>query len=551
MYLNETENFQLLNRFSDFAGVLDEELLSFGLSGQLNAGGGNVDLSLSSLGKVAEDWNAVSFQLANHTFGDARIAYVNTGVYSGNATAKKTAMDIFNGDKELVFGSDKVADKGHLGHADWDGKTIHLNADAVKFDEKTGLMSDDTLGKFTSVMAKEGFLLDWNNKHGNTKEGELAKLASKDPKKMMEVLADRFTREKLSYQVTENVMNDLSKNLGIDVSDEEFKQAVALSAEGRFSEAGTSWVTGNDMYFPESIEDAYSIMPVGGDGTKRSPKLKVVSYVPTGGVLNGAGSILYGLASKWFSTENWPTGHGAVGLYKHKEGYNFLGKYNSYIDDDYVFANDTAQFSYEKEISWANYNNAKHEMELASEKNIFEGYAFFSSNCINFSVDRIAISAGVDNIPHPLIASPQALADWMIMQENGRLHSTSIGYSSQGGVEVEYKHDLFRFKNDYSVYFQATWKSQDDKSSNEKTDDRLLSGIGVEFKNFGWIPNFYTDVSYSNNANRNDTITWKAGIDFFKIDNFLEFRAGVSTDYNFRNKKWAKAKFDLGVYLQL
>jgi len=53
--------------------------------------------------------------------GKARITYVNTGVLSGNATAEKISMDIFNGDKTLAFGGEKIRDEKYYGNFDWDG----------------------------------------------------------------------------------------------------------------------------------------------------------------------------------------------------------------------------------------------------------------------------------------------------------------------------------------------------------------------------------------------------------------------------------------------
>jgi len=48
-------------------------------------------------------------------------------------------------------------------------------------------------------------------------------------------------------------MNDLAKNLGIDVTDQKFKEQVGLAAQGRFGEAGVDWTTGQDFIEPDAV----------------------------------------------------------------------------------------------------------------------------------------------------------------------------------------------------------------------------------------------------------------------------------------------------------
>ncbi len=215
---------------------------------------GDYDLSLGELNQARKDLDAVKFHMSNMLDGEegkATITYVNTGVLSTEENAVKTAMDIFNGEKELVYGTDKV--NNGYGHADWNGETIHLNKESLNYKD------DSILAKYTSIMAKEGAIIDWNNEKGNSQLVEETLLA-KGGEDAEAVLQDRFDREKFSYEVTADVMQKMKDELGIEVTDEEFKNTVALAADGRFSEAGVEWRTGQD----HTTNCAYGKNPVTG-----------------------------------------------------------------------------------------------------------------------------------------------------------------------------------------------------------------------------------------------------------------------------------------------
>ncbi len=209
---------------------------------QLSQDPAKYNLSLGEAVQLKDDYKAVKFQLENLKKGEvgkAAITYVNTGVLSGDSNAMKTSIEIFEGEKDLVFGTDKIDGINHLGHADWDGKTIHLNKEALNYKD------NNVLGKYSAIMAKEGFIQDWNKALGNTELTE-KQLLENGGETAVAVLADRYMREMASYQVTESVMEKMEQNLGIKVEDEKFKKSVELAAQGKFSEAGVRWSTGQD-----------------------------------------------------------------------------------------------------------------------------------------------------------------------------------------------------------------------------------------------------------------------------------------------------------------
>jgi len=110
-----------------------------------------------------KDDKVAQFFLANNDSkeGMARLTYVNYGNLSGNKDAVKIANDIINGDKNLMF---DLEGTGNVGRADTGNNTIRMNADAVN-------IGADNLGKvaaYTSVMAREGFLLNENARLGTS-----------------------------------------------------------------------------------------------------------------------------------------------------------------------------------------------------------------------------------------------------------------------------------------------------------------------------------------------------------------------------------------------
>ena len=223
--------------------TLTQGVLSFGIAGQdagkIQAGGGNVDFSVSNLAQVYDGIKAYSFHSSNVSSneGKARITYVNTGVLSRNEQASKTAMEIFEGEKNLVFG----LEAGHLGNAGWDGKTITLNSDALSFEG--GLLTNDALATYTAFMAKEGYILDYNNARGNTREKEHYMLGLGGEAEDV-VMRDRYNRESKSFIITDEVLNNLSQNLGIDMSDQSLRDKISTAASGDLSD--WDWQSGQD-----------------------------------------------------------------------------------------------------------------------------------------------------------------------------------------------------------------------------------------------------------------------------------------------------------------
>lgn len=171
---NLLETFGVKGSFTKNLKDQNMGMLSIGLmgkdSGKLQAGGGNIDLSLSNVSKVIGDINAVAFQLTQE---DATITAVNQSFLYGNEKMRKQAQDIFSFSKRVVYDQDES--KGEYGEADTDGSTIHLS-----WQMKDSLESGkrENLGKALSTMGREGSLLDLHSQFGNQWSGETYELAA-------------------------------------------------------------------------------------------------------------------------------------------------------------------------------------------------------------------------------------------------------------------------------------------------------------------------------------------------------------------------------------
>ena len=153
--------------------TLTQGVLSFGIAGQdagkIQAGGGNVDFSLSNLSEVASGLHAFAFHVGTE---EETRTLVNQSLIYGNDAMKKIAMDVYDFDKSVSYDLDES--KGEIGHADKDGRTIHLSSDMQK-----ELLSDSMdIAKSLSTFGREGILLDLHNDSGNSnwsnKDFELA-----------------------------------------------------------------------------------------------------------------------------------------------------------------------------------------------------------------------------------------------------------------------------------------------------------------------------------------------------------------------------------------
>jgi hypothetical protein len=187
----------------NYKGVLQLQL--GGKNAGLSVGGGGVGLGaidsmfqgLSQLGEMKDD-AAVEFLLNNHNNkeGMARMTYVNWGIQSGNANAMKMADQIISGEKSLVFNKDLK--EGHFGHAGIDNNEIQLNADAMNIGQNTLSKA----GFFTSVMAREGYLIDKNQALGYG-----------DSDKLSPDVAKQLTLD--AFKMQSGVLGDIAGNMGV------------------------------------------------------------------------------------------------------------------------------------------------------------------------------------------------------------------------------------------------------------------------------------------------------------------------------------------------
>lgn len=224
-------------------------LLSFTIGGKNSGFGvgksGGWDVSMSAMGDLASGLKYVTqdlkndkgaqYYLANNDSkaGMAKITYVNYGLMSKNADAMRIAADVINGNKSIDFDYEKGS--GHYGHADADNNRIVLNKDAID-------IGADNLGKvgaFTGLMAREGFLIDANQRLG------VQKWSDDEMKKSGLGAALSLA----AFDKQKGVMDDLAKNMGIKYEGEWAGVRATVDYVTKTGDLSGFDATGRDMTF--------------------------------------------------------------------------------------------------------------------------------------------------------------------------------------------------------------------------------------------------------------------------------------------------------------